>query len=72
MSTAKGTLVYMPPEAIGVWPKYDAKLNIFSFGHLSLYTAIQEFPDNLLPSTYPDPMNADNLKARSEVQRHGP
>ena len=72
MSTAPGTLVYMPPEAIGIRPKYDAKLDIFSFGHLSLYTAIQEFPDNLLPSTYPDPMNADNLKAHSEVQRRGP
>ena len=69
MSTAPGTLVYMPPEAIGVRPKYDAKLDMFSFGHLSLYTAIKEFPDDLLPSTYPDPKNADNLKARSEVQR---
>ena len=72
MSTAPGTLVYMPPEAIGVRPKYDAKLDMFSFGHLSLYTAIQEFPDDLLPSTYPDPSDADNLKARSEVQRREP
>ena len=72
MSTAPGTLVYMPPEAIGVRPKYDAKLDMFSFGHLSLYTAIQEFPDDLLPSTYPDPSDADSLKARSEVQRREP
>ena len=72
MSTAPGTLVYMPPEAIAVRPKYDAKLDMFSFGHLSLYTAIQEFPDDLLPSTYPDPNDADTLKARSEVQRREP
>ena len=72
MSTAPGTLVYMPPEAIGVRPKYDAKLDMFSFGHLSLYTAIQEFPDDLLPSTYTDPSDPDNLKARSEVQRREP
>ena len=72
MSTAPGTLVYMPPEAIGVQPKYDAKLDIFSFGHLSLYTAIKDFPDDLLPSTYPDPNNSDSLKARSEVQRREP
>ena len=72
MSTAPGTLVYMPPEAIGVRPKYDAKLDIFSFGHLSLYTAIKEFPDDILPSTYTDPNNPDNLKARSEVQRREP
>ena len=72
MSTAPGTLVYMPPEAIGVRPKYDAKLDMFSFGHLSLYTAIKDFPDELLPSTYTDPKNPDNLKARSEVQRREP
>ena len=72
MSTAPGTLVYMPPETIRVQPRYDAKLDMFSFGHLSLYTAIHEFPNDLLPSTYPDPSNADNVKGRSEVQRREP
>ncbi len=41
---APGTLYYMPPEALMERPIYDAKLDSFSFGHLSLYTAIQEFP----------------------------
>ena len=41
---APGTKAYMPPEALRPDPKYDLKLDIFSFGVLALYTAIQEFP----------------------------
>ena len=41
---APGTKAYMPPEALIPCPKYDFKLDIFSFGVLSLYVAIQEFP----------------------------
>eukprot|EP00731_Ephydatia_muelleri_P005228 Em0002g1404a len=41
---APGTKAYMPPEALIPDPKYGFKLDIFSFGVLSLYTAIQEFP----------------------------
>ena len=41
---APGTKAYMPPEALVPHPEYDFKLDIFSFGVLSLYTAIQEFP----------------------------
>ena len=33
-----GTLVYMPPEASS---DYDPSLDIFSFGHLALFTALQ-------------------------------
>ncbi|KAL5505728.1 hypothetical protein EMCRGX_G007209 [Ephydatia muelleri] len=43
-TTAPGTIAYMPPEARRPHPMYDSKLDIFSFGVLSLYTAIQEFP----------------------------
>jgi len=35
-----------------------------TFFHLS-----QVFPGSLLPSTYPDPENLDNLLARSELER---
>ena len=41
---APGTKAYMPPEALRPDAKYDLKLDIFSFGVLALYTAIQEFP----------------------------
>ena len=34
----------MPPEALVEEPQYDVKLDVFSFGVVSLYAAIQEFP----------------------------
>ena len=39
-----GSQNYMPPEALTENPEYGLKLDIFSFGHLMLYTATQEFP----------------------------
>ncbi len=42
-SKAPGELNYMPPEAL----KEHVKGDVFSFGHLSLCTALQEFPDVL-------------------------
>ena len=41
---APGTKAYMPPEALIPHPMYDFKLDMFSFGVLSLYAAIQKFP----------------------------
>ena len=43
-TAAPGTQAYMPPEALNPTPQYDTKLDVFSFGVLSLYTANQEFP----------------------------
>ena len=45
MTRAPGTPAYMPPEALMLEPRYDVKLDIFSFGVLALYIANQEFPD---------------------------
>ena len=42
---APGTIYYMPPEALKENPKYDEKLDIFSFGHLALYVVNQAFPE---------------------------
>ena len=39
-----GTLGIMPPEALQTVPKYDTKLDIFSFGILILHTVNQKFP----------------------------
>ena len=44
LSTAPGNLAYMPPEARSEIPKYDTALDVFSFGVLTLFIAIQEFP----------------------------
>ena len=39
-----GTLAYMPPEALTEKPRYDTPLDVFSFGQLALYVALQQFP----------------------------
>ena len=43
-SPCPGALDFMPPESFEKKPKYDAKLDCFSFGHLILYLANQQFP----------------------------
>ena len=54
-----GTLEYMPPEAQGVTPQavnkeFYPSLDVFSFGHLSLFTVTQT-QITLLPPTHMDP-----------------
>ena len=66
MTQAPGTQVYMPPEALDLHAKYSDRLDIFSFGHLALYTLIREFPKDLLPATH---VSSKGLEARSEVER---
>ena len=41
LSALPGTLVYMPPEALDNRHRYGASLDIFSFGHLALFTITQ-------------------------------
>ena len=41
---APGSQDYMSPEALQEIPVYNYKLDIFSFGHLTLYVAGQKFP----------------------------
>ena len=41
LSQLPGTLVYMPPEALGDDHRYGPSLDIFSLGHLALYTLTQ-------------------------------
>ena len=59
-----GTIAYMPPEAFE--SSYNNKIDIFSFGHLALFTILQEFPCQLLP---PNHIHKGKLVPRSEVQR---
>ena len=67
MTQAPGTLAYLPPEALEAHSKYGNKIDTFSFGHLSLYTAIQVFPMTTA-STYVDPVSK-TVVARPEVER---
>ena len=41
LTNLPGTLVYMPPEALDDRSHYGPSLDIFSFGHLALFTIIQ-------------------------------
>ena len=67
MTSLPGTLDYMPPEAMGDGVTYDPSLDVFSFGHLALFTLIQTHVRSLLQSTYPN--SEEQLVARSEVER---
>ena len=60
-----GTLEYMPPEAHGQHVYYDPSLDVFSFGHLALFTLIQSRVV-LLPHSYSD-SKGDHF--RSELMR---
>ena len=44
LSTLPGTIGYMPPEALKDNAEYHLKLDIFSFGVLALFVALQKFP----------------------------
>ena len=63
-----GTMVYMPPEAFGSQHKYGPSLDMFSFGHLALFTAIQVFPQDLLAPNYYDSATSE-VKGRTELER---
>ena len=41
LSRCPGTSVYMPPEALTPSPCYGPSLDVFSFGHLSLFVGLQ-------------------------------
>ena len=62
-----GTLEYMPPEAQGGSVAYDPSLDVFSFGHLSLFTVTHTPVRPLLSPNYCD--SSGKLCARSEVKR---
>ena len=50
-TSVPGTINYMPPEVQGCSVKYGPSVDVFSFGHLSLFTVLQT-QVNLLPPTY--------------------
>ena len=68
LTSLPGTLEYMPPEAQGGNASYDPSLDVFSFGHLSLFTITQTPVTPLLPPNYTD-ITTGKLCARSEVKR---
>ena len=65
-----GTVEYMPPEAQGDKVTYGPSLDVFSFGHLSLFTITQTQVRLHLPPSYHD--STGKLHVRSEVKRRVP
>lgn len=65
LTSNPGTLDYMPPEALE-GGEYTDRLDVFSFGHLSLYVLIQHRPHPLLRPTYRE---HGRLIPRTEVER---
>ena len=61
-----GTADYMPPEAAD--GDYNEKLDVFSFGHLSIYVFNQQQPCPLLQYTY---VQQGKVFGRSEIERRG-
>ena len=67
MTRVPGTQAYLPPEGFDQHPHYTTKLDMFSFGQLSLYTVTQVFPVPIAP-TFTDPLSKV-VVARSEIER---
>ena len=75
MTRAPGASIYMPPEAVSPSGSsgnggaiYDASIDVFSFGVVTIFTIGEVFPCDPQAPTYTD-YSSGNLKARSELQR---
>ena len=64
-SSAKGTHAFMPPEALHSPPKYNEKLDVFSYGNVIVITVIHDWPEPGPPNKY----EGDKLIALTEFQR---
>ena len=64
-SSAKGTQVFMPPEALHSPPRYDEKLDVFSYGNVIVTTVIHDWPEPGPPTKY----EGDKLIELTEFQR---
>ena len=66
-SSIKGTQAFMAPEALHDPPRYDDRLDVFSFGNVVISALTHEWPG-------PDPstrVEGDKLIALTELQRRG-
>ena len=78
MTKGPGAIIYMPPEAMESKPgeekdeekdrksKYNASIDVFSFGVVAIFTLAQTFPCDLLAPTYRE---GRQHKARTELDR---
>ena len=64
-SSIKGTQAFMAPEALHVPPRYNEKLDVFSFGNVVISTLTHEWPNPGPPTEY----EGDVFVAVTELQR---
>ena len=64
-SSIKGTLAFMVPEALHDPPRYNEKLDVFSFGNVVISTLTHEWPNPAPPTKY----EGDVFVAVTELQR---
>ena len=64
-SSIKGTQAFMPPETLHNPPRYNEKLDVFSFGNVILHTLTHEWPDPGPPTRY----EGEVFVAVTELQR---
>ena len=76
MTKAPGASVYMPPEAISPAEsndeksKYDASIDVFSLGVVTIFTVGETFPCDPLAAAYFNE-ETGTIVGRSEMQRRG-
>ena len=64
-SSIKGTLAFMPPEALHDPPRYNESLDVFSFGNIIISTLTHKWPNPGPPKRY----KGKQLIALTEFQR---
>ena len=64
-SSIKGTLAFMPPEALHDPPRYNESLDVFSFGNIIISTLTHKWPNPGPPKRY----EGKQLIALTEFQR---
>ena len=68
MTRAPGTLAYMPPEALSEEPRYDTRIDEFSYGVLMIHVLCGRWPIPCEPVRV-NPRNRAELLPLSEVER---
>ena len=64
-----GTPAYMPPEAMRANPRYDTRIDEFSYGILMIHVLCGRWPLPLCEPVRLDPRNPDQLVPASEADR---
>ena len=68
MTRAPGTLAYMPPEALSEEPRYDTRIDQFSYGVLMIHVLCGQWPFPSEPNRV-NPRNRAELLPLSEAER---